>query len=381
LCCLLLQNEDLQLKQTHINQEHTWVSLPPQQSSTLDNKAVFTKKQLTENQKSWLLLHDESNWKDVVLSQDYQTKKNRETITKKIIWKLPGTTEKREDCGTWLSKGCFNISAHPEYKAHVIHTKRSCFRSSCEYCWLEKWLSRESSRATRRIEKYTETWKRINQQYEKCHIFEPRKYLKPIHVIVSPSWKDKFMRYDLLKKKCRKMLDRAGVQGGLMIYHPFGLNRDTGEWVTRPHFHVVGFGWVVNTKKISDEDGWVIKNKGVRDSLHSTVYYQLSHAGVSNDIHSITWFGVLGYRAKYSINYKIEDDESFDFCDFCGCMFVQCEYVGLDRPPDYEFAGLVSAKDWKPLETLAEAVDRKNRFKKEEVNSNPYWNKKCRKSW
>lgn len=176
------------------------------------------------------------------------------------------------------------------------------------------------------------------------------------------------------------MLDRAGIQGGLMIYHPFGLNRDTGEWITKPHFHVVGFGWVVNTKKISDDDGWVIKNKGVRDSLHSTVYYQLSHAGVSNDIHSITWFGVLGYRAKYSINYKIEDDESFDFCDFCGCMFVKCEYVGLDRPPDYEFAGLVSAKDWKPLETLAEAVDRKNNFKKEEVNPNPYWNEKCRRA-
>ena len=33
-----------------------------------------------------------------------------------------------------------------------------------------------------------------------------------------------------------------------------------------------------------------------------------------------------------------------------------------------------------PLETLAEAVDRKNRFKKEEVNPNPYWNEKCRRA-
>jgi len=44
-------------------------------------------------------------------------------------------------------------------------------------------------------------------------------------------------------------------------------------------------------------------------------------------------------------------------------MLVEFAYVGLDRPPDYEFVGLVNSKDWKPLETLEEAVARKERFK------------------
>ena len=44
-------------------------------------------------------------------------------------------------------------------------------------------------------------------------------------------------------------------------------------------------------------------------------------------------------------------------------MLVEFAYVGLDRPPDYEFVGLVDSKDWKPLETLEEAVNRKERLK------------------
>jgi len=182
-------------------------------------------------------------------------------------------------------------------------------------------------------------------------------------VIVSPSWNDKFMRFDLLKSKARKLIEQAGIEGGLMIYHPFAFDKKSGEWVKRPHFHVVGFGWVVNTKKISDSDGWIIKNKGLRDNLHSTIYYQLSHAGVSDEVHSITWFGSLGYRAKYSDRFKVDEEDESSFCDYCGIMLVEFAYVGLDRPPDYEFVGLVDSKNWKPLETLEEAVARKERFK------------------
>ena len=164
----------------------------------------------------------------------------------------------------------------------------------------------------------------------------------------------------------------------IMIYHPFSLDERSGKWIVRPHFHVLGFGWVVNTIKISDENGWVIKNKGLRDSLHSTIYYQLSHAGVSDDVHSITWFGSLGYRAKYADRFKVEEDDETEYCDFCGCMLVDFEYCGQGEPPDYEFVGLVDAKDWRALETLEQAVDKKermrNRFKKEDYNPNPYWN-------
>ena len=362
------------MKQLSLEQD--WYLLPEKRSKdTIEPKAIFTKKELTEKQKSWLKSHDESNWQDIILMQDYKTPKG---ISKKLVWKLPGTFERKETCGQWVTKGCDNVFGHPENKKFVRHSKRSCFRSKCEYCWLEKWLARESHRATARIENYVKVFKHI--QIARSPNFQ-RKYLSPIHVIVSPSWNDKFIPFDQLKNKARKLIEQAGIEGGLMIFHPFSLDEKSGQWVTRPHFHVVGFGWVVNTRKISDSDGWVIKNKGLRDSLHSTIYYQLSHAGVSDDVHSITWFGSLGYRAKYSDKFKVEEDDETDFCDFCGCMLVEFEYVGHDRPPDYEFVGLVNAKDWKAKETLEQAVNRKNRFKKEIPNYNPYWNPLAKQAW
>jgi len=324
---------------------------------TENYKPFFQKKELTDRQKSWLKSHDETNWQRIELFQDYKTPKG---VFKKLVWKLTGTSRKKYSCGQWRRKGCDNVWCHPENKVFVRQSKRSCFRAKCKTCWLEKWLARESHRATQRIENYVGVFKYL--QFARQPKFQ-RKHLRPIHVIVSPSWNDKFMRFDLLKVKARKLIDQAGIEGGLMIYHPFAFDKKSGQWVIRPHFHIVGFGWVIDTKKISDESGWVIKNKGLRESLHSTIYYQLSHAGVSDDVHSITWFGSLGYRAKYADRFKVDEEDDTDFCDYCRVMLVDFDYVGLDRPPDYEFVGLVDSKDWRAKETLEQAIDRKERFK------------------
>jgi len=331
--------------------------LPKKRSRNFDDKPLFQKKELTDKQKSWLHSHEVTNWKQVELFQQHKTSKNK---IKFLKWKLTGTEKKKDTCGIWNTKGCSNTWGHPENKVFVRRSKRSCFRSCCEYCWLEKWLARESHRATQRIENYIEVFKHL--QFASSPNLQ-RKHLKPIHVIVSPSWKDKFMRFDLLKEKARNLMEQAGIEGGLMIYHPFAFDKKSGKWVTRPHFHVVGFGWVVNTKKISDSDGWVIKNKGLRDNLHSTIYYQLSHAGVSDEVHAITWFGSLGYRAKYASSFKVAEEDKSSFCDYCGIMLVDFGYFGEDKPPDYEFVGLVDPKVWKPLETLEQAVVKKEALK------------------
>ncbi|EIJ66040.1 hypothetical protein BD31_I1306 [Candidatus Nitrosopumilus salaria BD31] len=329
------------------------VSLPKKRSRIPESKAIFAKKELTDRQKEWLRSHDETNWQNIALSQNYTNPKG---ISKKLVWKLPGTELKNETCGLWKTVGCDNVFGHPDNKQFIKHSKISCFRSKCEYCWLEKWLSRESTRATQRIENYIDVFKHL--QFARSPNLQ-RKYLRPIHVIVSPSWKDKFLSFDELKNKARKLINKAGIEGGLMIYHPFGFDKKKKEWIVRPHFHILGFGWIINTKKISDSDGWVIKNKGLRDSLHSTIYYQLSHAGVSDGVHAITWFGSLSYRAKYSSYFKVEDDDEHGFCDFCGCMLVEFEYVGNGDPPDFEFVGLVDVNYWKAKETLEEAVMKK----------------------
>ena len=320
------------------------VSLPKKRSRvSVDNP--YWEKKLSDSQETLLGIHDKTNWTEVELIQGYRTAKK---ITKAILWKLPSTKEKKDSCGRFRTLGCFNLKGHPNNQAYIQHTKLSCFRSSCEECWLEKWLARESRRSTLRIENYQSVMKQLGIT----------RFTKPIHVIVAPSWKDKFMRFDLLKKKCRVLLDEAGIKGGLMIYHPFKLDKKKRKWVCMPHFHVIGFGWVHDTKKISDNEGWVIKNKGVRQSLHSTVYYQLSHAGVSDHIHSITWFGELGYRSKYAELIKVENEESNDNCPFCDEVLFYDDFVATDRPPpDKEFVGLVDSSDWSSSGVMVNAPE------------------------
>ena len=76
--------------------ESDWYLLPKERSRETLSKAIFTKKELTDKQKSWLKSHDESNWLDIVLTQDYT---NAKKIKKKLVWKLPGTELKKETCG------------------------------------------------------------------------------------------------------------------------------------------------------------------------------------------------------------------------------------------------------------------------------------------
>ena len=331
--------------------ESVVVSTALKRSKISKENNYYHEKRLSESQESLLRIHDITNWKDVDLAQSYKTPKG---IMKEIFWKLPSTQEKKETCGKFKTLGCFNVFYHPKNLALIQHTKLSCFRSACEYCWMEKWLARESRRATLRIE-----------NYQKILVQEGKtRFTNPIHVIVSPSWKDKFMRFDLLKKKCREILAKSGVKDGLLIYHPFSLDKKKMKWISRPHFHVIGFGWLLDNNKNTNKDGWVIKNKGVRNSLHSTIYYQLSHAGVADHIHSITWYGDLGYRSKYAERIKVENEEPNDYCEFCGEILVNAEFVATDRPPpDVEFVGLVDHLDWKPTESIQEAKERRTKTK------------------
>jgi len=343
-------------QQQQLKEFESVVSLPKKRSRISKENGYFWKKELSESQKILLDLHDKTNWKDVELTQGYKTPKG---IMKEIVWNLPSSKEKKDTCGKFKTLGCFNVFYHPNNQALIQHTKLSCFRSACEYCWMEKWLARESRRATLRIENYQKVIKEIGKT----------RFTNPIHVIVSPAWKDKFMRYDLLKKRCRELLDEAGIVGGLMIYHPFSLDKKKMKWVSRPHFHVIGFGWVHDTKKICDENGWVIKNKGVRKSLYSTIYYQLSHAGVSDNIHSVTWFGELGYRSKYAEQIKVENEEPNDYCEFCGKILVNAEFRATDRPPpDFEFVGLVDHLDWYATESIEEAEERRTKTKYDDTS-------------
>jgi len=251
-------------------------------------------------------------------------------------WILPGTKEKHDWCGLWQTKGCLNVEGHQkqyEQKIFVKQYRRSCFRSMCKECY-KKWIGRESNKATRRIEKFEE----VSGKNAK-------------HIILSvPSW-DCGLSLKELRKKAYPILREIGCIGGTFIFHPFRFNSDSRRWYYSPHFHVIGFGWIIGSN-VSDsyqKNGWIIKNKGFRDSVFATFYYQLSHCGVRKGFHALTWFGDLSYS-----KLKLEKEPDTSVCPACQRKLIPIYYDGVHSgiPPDEEGGYFVDSSDWYEVKTI-----------------------------
>jgi len=332
----------------------------------------------------WKRIHEETNWHSVNHVLLHGKKSD-----KLLSFKMIGTGNSKSYCGEFMMEGCDNTSAHPKGMLYCHNIRLGCKGKACPKCW-DRWLIKEASRITERIDKY-----RLLAQREGW------RNTKPIHVIVSPpKWKQNITFIEL-KKEMRKMAKRAGVFGGCVMFHAYRLTKDGKIWHYSPHFHIIGYGWVKNTKKISSDEGWVIKNKGVRDSsgsVYNTVVYLLSHTAIADGVSSVIWFGDLGYRAKYSFELK-PDIVEFDnnTCPFCNQYLVLFDLVSMDRPPpDKEWSGLLEPWQGRAVETLDEMFERKfwlkiqiKKRKFDEVNFQSYrdtkhyesfWNVECKKA-
>ena len=250
-------------------------------------------------------------------------------------WHLPATIEPKDDCGKWLTKGCLNVSAHKnsEWAGRVfIKTfQKSCYRASCEKCY-RKWMARESNKATRRIEKY----EKLSGEPAKHVIISPPKWLheKPIRE---------------LRKIAYKILKKVNCVGGTLIYHPFRYDKSFKQWHFSPHFHVIGFGWISHVEEIYNKDGWIVKNKGVRESTFATFYYQLSHAGIKKGYHTLTWFGSLSYS-----KLKVEEEPNSDECPVCKAKLRPVFYYGLfgwEPPPEIAGEYWLEPEGWRILDS------------------------------
>ena len=247
-------------------------------------------------------------------------------------WSLPGHGEAYYDCGSLRYRGCLNTSEHHagldcperEGKAYVQVYRRTCARKECPVCY-EAWAGREAARAVYRLEAYGRG--------------------KPIHVVASPSKELWGFEHPELRRKLYALLKRAGIRGGSVIFHPFRIPKGKSPFFS-PHFHVVGFGWL-NFYRGGGK--WVVKNLGVRKSLHATLMYQLSHAGVHEAFHVITWFGALAYNKLRIPKFAGEGKPT---CPLCHAELVPLDYVGSEGPP------LEPDEYWLPGEDWEEKIGR-----------------------
>jgi len=163
---------------------------------------------------------------------------------------------------------------------------------------------------------------------------KPSTHRKPIHVTVSPApseW-DKFKTLDgfrKLRRKAIKISKQAGIKGGCTVPHPYRENRKTHLWRWSPHIHVIGYGWVTGTKQIYNKTGWIVQNHRIRKTVGGTAYYQLTHAGIRQGIHAVSWFGILSWKNLKRDPMRAEPET----CPICGNRLRAVIYLGTGDNP------------------------------------------------
>ena len=152
-----------------------------------------------------------------------------------------------------------------------------------------------------------------------------------------------FLPFQELRKEAYIQVKESGFIGGSCVWHPFRETED-GRWYFSPHFHMFGYGWIQGTKKIYENSGWVIKNEGIRKTLHGTAMYQLSHAGIHKKFHTVTWFGRLSYNNLRCKKMPKKEDK----CPLCGADLVKLIWMGegLCSVPDELGEYKVSSEGW-----------------------------------
>jgi len=281
-----------------------------------------TKKSKSNRELLEQLKENSLNWNDVESEDGY---------------KLPSTLDPHDWCGKWIWKGCLNVPGHEHTEAKgkgfVKTFKKQCFRASCEEC-ASSWISRESNKSTSRLEHY----QNLTNEKSKHIILSPPAWL--LNVPISE-----------LRKEAYKILKNVNAKGGCLIAHPFRAYKQTqldGQiksiWYPRIHFHVVGFGWLDHIVENYKKSGWVVKDKGVRESNYGTIRYILSHAGIKKGYHTLTWFGDLSYSKLSMPKYE----NVANLCPYCSEKMVRvltCD-GSLDRPPPQILECIVDVVLW-----------------------------------
>lgn len=190
----------------------------------------------------------------------------------------------------------------------------NCGRAGCPVCF-RHWLARRTK----------DSGRRLNQIANLLHI-------APSHIIISPppNWKGS-------KQEIIKMAKKAGIVGGLIIYHPWRFRRlDNDEpisWkrcninplseekipsygVYSPHWHILGWGVLVKSNIFYHQTKWFYKNRGRRPNkqAYATLYYQLSHSVIDGRRQSLTWFGIT---ANNKLTVDVEERYIAKLCPWC----------------------------------------------------------------
>jgi hypothetical protein len=236
------------------------------------------------------------------LSAKYHTKGNDiiDQNGNELSWHLPGWGKSKDDCGDYLKA----ISC-PDHDIPTVtgekHTRgiilKHCFNPECPICY-PSWAIREGNAAADRMKASERLYRGEDLDLQDARHFT----FSPPQDAAVELIKTK-MGYKRLKGYAVKLIKKAGLKGGVIIFHSHRVNKFKQLYLS-PHFHVVAYGYIMDSPAFEKmSKGWIYKNMGKRSTLAGTLIYALDHCGLSYEkdnpkriFHALTWFGLLSYN-------------------------------------------------------------------------------------
>jgi len=237
---------------------------------------------------------------------------------------LPGHGEAGPGCGDRVQhRSCSSCGRQ-------FWVKRSCMMRECPECY-EKWAFREARFAAWRI--WTGAKRRCRElgwAWSACRV---------LHVVVSIP--DRGQGLDAARSSAYDVARRHHLDGGTGVFHPFRVDDATGEFVLDGcvHFHFIALAHGDVPQGGTDGD---IVFKVIRDAecfdfggfrgppgIRRCLMYLLSHAGVLEGRHAVTWWGSMSHRL---LPVKVLQDLYPDAWDELNRIpDVRCPFCGSTR--------------------------------------------------
>jgi len=278
----------------------------------------------------------------------------------------------------------------------------SCDQQFCPECW-NRWAKKQTERALDRLKGYRDLFYSTNPKgtrlgKPKHFVFSPdpdvvSKYIKKWQRLTNSDQYGYTMAMVKLRSKLIKIMRDHGLMGGLIIFHPYRIKDEIKDQLSRiksdkkywilirenalnlptwqdyvyfsPHFHVISYGFIAKSNEFYNKTGWVYKNRGSLkkdEDIAGCLFYALSHAGVMDDKHTVTWFGSLSYNKMVREREKEWVEKEPVVCEKCGSPLM---IHWLDDPDHHrEYYKIIVHRKYAFRRSSRDYVLSSNRFRK-----------------
>lgn len=205
---------------------------------------------------------------------------------------LPGNGEAGEGCGN-------PVPYHCNCHGGSWWINSQCMMRECPECF-EKWAAKESRIAAARVSWGSKAWRIRNAEAGDS------RSIRILHAVVSFVYTGGSI--DDYAHRAYEVAKAHGMIGGLKVFHPFRKDKFDHQYTTdgTVHFHLIGLAPLDVSAGRSPEEFWkVIDDEEYHDyrgfrsarAIKRAVQYLLTHCGVREGKHALTWWGAMSYRS------------------------------------------------------------------------------------